>query len=136
MKTSPVSRPAANAGSKPISRLGCLLAVIGWLVIMTLPLFALVLAVKGELTWRRGEFVEDRLWLVNNPAEPGQDETRGIGYSSARIISNQTAGDGPLCVRTQVHFWLWKGQSENLEFCDCYTPASGGGYESNGSCPS
>ena len=32
---------------------------------MTVPLFALVLAVKGELTWRRGDFVEDRVWLIN-----------------------------------------------------------------------
>jgi hypothetical protein len=136
MKTSPNPRPAVSAGSKPISRMGCLLAFSGWLVIMTIPLFALVLAVKGELTWRRGDFVEDRIWLVNNSAETGQDEARGLGYSSSRIISDQTQVDGPICVRTRVQFWLWKGRSETVEFCDCYTPAAGGGYESNGSCPS
>src|SRR5436190_5538228 len=99
MKTSPNPRPAVSAGSKPISRMGCLLAVIGWLVIMMVPLFALVLAVKGELTWRRGDFVEDRVWLVNNSAEAGQDEARGLGYSSSRVISDQTKVDGPMCVR-------------------------------------
>src|SRR5688572_23165061 len=98
MNTPPPSRPAVSAGSKPVSRLGCLLTFIGWLILMTLPLFVLVLAIKGELTWRRSDFVEDRIWLVNNSAEAGQEEARGIGYSSARIISDQTQVDGPVCV--------------------------------------
>jgi len=103
---------------------------------MTAPLFALVLAVKGELTWRRGDLVEDRVWLVNNRAEPGQDEAHGIAYSSARLLSNPAPANGPVCVRTHVYFWLWQGHSENVAYCDCYTSAPGGGYTSNGSCPS
>jgi hypothetical protein len=134
MKTSPNPRPSVSAGSKPLSRGGCLLAFLVWLVIMTVPLFALVLAVKGELTWRRGDFIEDRIWLVNNSVEDGQEEARGLGYSSSRILSDQIKVDGPICVRTRVRFFLWKGRSETIEFCDCYTPAVGGGYESNGSC--
>jgi hypothetical protein len=118
-----------------MSRAGCAAAVLVWLCVMTIPFLALWLAVKGELTWRRGEFVEDRLWLVNAESGIGHGGASGIGYSSTRALSGQTAADSPVCVRTRVYFLLWKGKSENVTFCDCYTPVEGGGYEAHGSCP-
>ena len=118
-----------------MSRAGCVAAVLVWLGVMTIPFLALLLAVKGELTWRRGDFVEDRLWLVNAESGIGHGGANGIGYSSARVLSDHTAADGPVCVRTRVYFFLWKGQSENVTFCDCYTLVEGGGYEPHGSCP-
>lgn len=127
----------SKAGSKPMSRTGCLIGVLIWLCVMALPFLALALAVKGELAWRRSEFVEDRLWLVNAETGLGSRGASGIGYSAARVVSDQTAADGPVCVRMSIYFLLWEGESEGVTFCDCYVKraAAGGGYEPSGSCP-
>jgi hypothetical protein len=128
-------RRAPSALDRPLSRPGCLLAVGLWLCVMTLPLAAVILAMRGELTWRRGPFTEDRLWLVHSAPALGQGDEQGLGYSAARVIANPRAASGAVCVRTRVYFWLWRGKSETLEFCDCYLPASGGGYAASGGCP-
>ncbi len=103
---------------------GCLL----WLFVMCLPLAAFVLAVNGELSWERGEFARDRLWLVR------ETEQEGLGYAAARVISNEEAVDGPICVRTRVYFLLWKGSADegNVAYCECYTA---GLHELAGECP-
>jgi hypothetical protein len=116
-----------------MSRTGCVVSVLVWLCVMTVPFLALLLAVQGELTWRRGPFVEDRVWLVGAEAGGRPQDASGIGYSSARVISEQAAG--PVCVRTRVYFFLWRGRSESVAFCDCYLPAPDGRYEPQGSCP-
>ena len=120
-----------------MSRTGCLIGVLVWLCVMAVPFLALALAMRGELAWRRGEFVEDRVWLVNAETGFGAPGASGIGYSAARVVSDQTAADGPVCVRTRVYFLLWKGESEGVSFCDCYAkrPAAGGGYAPGGRCP-
>jgi hypothetical protein len=90
---------------------GCLV----WLLIMCLPLFAFVLAVNGEMSWRRGEFAEDRLWLIQ------EADQRGLGYSRARLVSNgEPAAGGAICVRTSVIFLLWRGSAEPVQFCECF----------------
>ena len=129
----PMGRPA----SKPMTWRGCLLASGLWLIVMTVPFCALVLAVREEVAWRRGDFVEDRLWIVRGQAGPGEATASGLGYSAARVISDRRAENGSVCVRTRVYFLLWRGESERVEFCECYAPrlVPGGGFESNGSCP-
>jgi len=118
-----------------MSRAGCVAGVLVWLCVMTVPFMALLLAIRGELTLRRGDFVEDRLWLVNAETGVGKGIASGIGYSTTRVVSDQTAADGPVCVRTNVYFLLWQGQSESVTFCECYVTTEGGGYASQGSCP-
>jgi len=106
------------------------------LLLAIVPMFIFLLLVRGELTWRRGEFVEDRVWLITGQTASGDE--RGLGYSSSRTVtavSDETAASGPLCVRTQVYFFLWRGQSEHLTLCDCYTRSANGLYEASGSCP-
>jgi hypothetical protein len=119
--------------NRPVSRLGCVSGLLILLCLVTVPLFVFVLAVRGELTWRRSQFVEDRLWLIN--ADNASADERGLGYSASRVISDQTATDGPLCVRTRVYFVLWQGRSDQLELCDCYLRAANAQYEASGSCP-
>ena len=101
---------------------GCLL----WMVIMCLPLFVFMLAVRGEFSWQRGEFVRDRLWLIQ------AGDQQGLGYSAARISLNQEPIDGPICVTTRVHFLLWKGSAGPVEYCECYTA---GRHQPTGDCP-
>src|SRR3972149_5322260 len=68
----PPSRRASTA-SKPMSRLGCALGSLAWLFVMTVPLLGFMLAVRGEFTWRRNEFVEDRLWLITAESTSGDE---------------------------------------------------------------
>jgi hypothetical protein len=116
-----------GADRRPVSRGCCLSGVLGLLVLAIAPCVMFVFVAAGELTWKRGEFVEDRLWLVQ------EAEAAGIGYSSARIISRES--NGPVCVRTTVTFLLWQGKSENLSYCECYAPGASGAYEFTGGCP-
>ena len=127
--------PKIRPASAPVSRVGCVVTGLAWLCVMTVPLFAFILAMKGELTWRRGAFVEDRVWLVNAESGGAPAGASGLGYSATRPISNASAPQGVLCARTQVYFILWRGRSENVAYCECYTPTASGGYESSGSCP-
>ena len=113
------------SADRPVSRRSCLVAVSLWLCFAIGPCFAIALAMRGELSWKRGNFVEDRVWIVN------EAEASGLAYSSARVISAPT--DGQVCARTRVYFLLWKGQGENTTYCECYRPAPGG-YESTGKC--
>jgi hypothetical protein len=109
-----------------LRRSGYLIAFFAWLGVMCLPLAVIVLAARGELNWKRGEFVEDRLWLIQDV------DARGLGHSSSRVISNQEPVDGPICVRTRVRFLMWKGTAEPSAYCECYTA---GRHEPAGICP-
>ena len=121
--------------NKPMTRRGCLLGVLAWLLLMTLPLFALVLAMRGEVGWRRGAFVEDRVWLVHLDNEPGGERASGLAYSATRLAARPAAGPHAICARTRVYFFLWRGASEPADYCECFRLAPGGSYEALGSCP-
>jgi hypothetical protein len=119
------ARPTVDM-NRPVSGVSCLMAAAVWLFFAIAPCLAIALAMRGELVWSRGEFVEDRVWVVNEP------EAAGLGYSAARLVRSQAAG-AP-CVRTHVYFLLWKGASETTEYCECYTQAADGSYELTGGC--
>ncbi len=117
-----------------MTRRGCALGCLAWLLVMTLPLLALILAVRGELAWQRGDFVEDRLWLVRTDDVPGE-EAAGLAYSSTRLVRDPAAPAGRVCVRTRVTFLLWRGNSESFGYCECYQAHPGQGYDPIGACP-
>ncbi|MBI3762422.1 MAG: hypothetical protein HY260_11255 [Chloroflexi bacterium] len=104
-----------NDSSPWLRRLGCMGGAVLWLAILSLPLFVFILAIKGEMTWKRSEFVEDRIWLIR------ETENRGVAYSAARVVSNREAAGGPICVRTRVKFFMWQGAAQDAEFCECYS---------------
>jgi hypothetical protein len=121
--------------NKPMTRRGCLFGVVAWLLVMTLPLLAVLLAMRGEIGWRRGPFVEDRLWLVNLDAGPGGERASGLAYSAARLSPHPAAGPDAICVRTRVYFFLWRGTGEPADYCECFRPEPGGTSQSLGNCP-
>ncbi len=112
-------------GRRRLRRLGYTGGCLLWLAILCLPLLIFVLAVRGEVQWQRGEFVNDRLWLIQETDE------RGLGYSAARVISNEEPVDGPICVRTRVYFLLWRGSAPAVAYCECY---AAGTHEPVGGC--
>jgi hypothetical protein len=97
--------------------LGYAAAVLAWLAVMLLPCFVFALVARGELEWRRGDYDSDRIWLIQERRQ------RGLGYQSERILSDERASGGALCVHYAVRYFLWEGQLEagaNNDFLECY----------------
>ena len=108
-----------------MTRRGCALGCGLWLVVMSLPLCAFLLATQNELAWRRGLEV-DRVFLVN---EPGAN---GFGYEATRL-----SGGGSLCARTTVRYFLWRndeGVSQDADYCQCYSLDATGAPQVIGAC--
>jgi hypothetical protein len=120
--------------NKPMTRRGCVVGVLLWAMVMALPVCALVFAVRGEVNWRRGAFVEDRLWIVRADEGSRGERPGGLAYSAQRITSGRPGDGGAVCVTTRVYFWLWRGPDERLTYCECYLPAEGGQYQAAGEC--
>ena len=97
--------------------LGYAALLLLWLVVILTPCFALTLAMRGELEWKRGDYDSDRLWLIQ------ERDQRGLGYHAQRLVSDGRASGGPLCVSSSVRFFFWEGGEEgaNNDYCECYT---------------
>ena len=132
---SPPTRPR-SAGDKPMTRRSCLLGLVVWLLIMTIPFGVVLFAIRGEVSWHRGPIVEDRLWLVNLNGPPGAEMASGLAYSATRLVPNSAAPAGQVCAQTHVAFLLWRGHSEPADYCECYQPRPGapGVYDPAGNC--
>jgi hypothetical protein len=119
-----------------MTRRGCLLGLLGWLLIITVPFCLILFALRGDVSWRRGSLTQDRLWLV--AGEPGRESSAGIAYSATRLVpASGAVPAGAMCARTTVYFLLWRGTSETVNFCECFQPrpAPQTGFDSLGACP-
>ncbi|GAB4160329.1 MAG: hypothetical protein Fur0021_32170 [Candidatus Promineifilaceae bacterium] len=98
-----------------LRRLGCFLLVLIWLVIVSLPLLAVIVARSGQVRLGAQESAHVRLFLVQ------EEESNGLGIEWTRA-SRQAEGAGS-CWRTSVSYWLWKGEGENVMYCQCVDAA-------------
>ncbi len=130
----PVGTPG-RAADKPINRRGCLAGTLVWLLVITVPFCLVLFAIRGDVSWHRGDLVLYRLWLV--ASEPGEQSAAGVAYSATRLVASPAAPAGALCARTTVYFFLWRGQSETVSYCECYQPrpAPQTGLDLIGNCP-
>lgn len=97
--------------------LGYIVALLAWLIVILLPCFVFALVSRGELEWRRSDYDSDRVWLIQERRQ------RGLGYQSERVLSDERASGGQLCVRYSVRYFLWEGNVEegaNNDFLECY----------------
>jgi hypothetical protein len=120
--------------NKPMTRRGCVLGVLIWAVLMALPVCGVVAALRGEVAWERGPFVEDRVWLVRVDEGSRGERVSGLAYGSMRISAGRPGQDVPVCVTTHVYFWMWRGENEAVTYCECYRPLGAGEYEAAGAC--
>ncbi len=106
---------------------GCLLSLLLGLLGVGAVILAGTLATSGELVWRRGELLETRLWLVNDPGN------QGLAFSNDRVTRQEDASQR--CVTTRVRFLLWRAEAPAAidEFCACYTRVDPG-WEYAGAC--
>lgn len=102
----------------PLQRVGCVLGLLLWLLVMTVPFLLFVLAIQGQITIAHPGDVPDGhehpLLQVKLIMEP---DYRGLNITNSSV---QRDGEN-LCVQTDVRFILWQGEGEPASFCDCYT---------------
>lgn len=114
---------------RALRRVGCLAGALIWLAVLLLPCLAFVLAVRGDITWERSRFSQDRLWLIR---ESGQN---GLALSDTRPLGRTDADE--VCARTVVTFWLWsQGSVERTSYCQCEQRTPSGDWTLSRECPS
>jgi hypothetical protein len=92
-------------------RLVYTLITLVWLLIMTFPAFAFVLAARGELQLG-GSQSHVRFFMIQQP------EAEGVAVEWIRPLRHHDH-----CSLTSVRYWLWQGEGEPVSSCRCYTDA-------------
>jgi hypothetical protein len=95
-----------------LRRLIYTLITLVWLFIMLLPVFAFVLAARGELRFGGSPQNQVRFFMVQQP------DAAGVGMEWTRPLRQPDN-----CTRTSVRYLLWEGEGEPVNTCRCYTAA-------------
>lgn len=105
--------PSARRRS-PVRRIGCMLALGVWALVMVTLCGFFLLATQEQIIISLGSAPDQvaRAWLVSEPRE------RGLGFSWASLHQTQT--ERSVCVQTDIRFLLWAGTGESATYCDCY----------------
>ncbi len=97
-----------------------LLFVLFWLALILTPTVAFILARNGQLQIGSSEGRHWRLFLV-----PG-GESEGLGLERGRPVP--PPGDAPettSCLQTRISYWMWAGEGQPADYCQCRDSASG-----------
>lgn len=98
------------------------LIVLIWLGIMLIPTAAFVLARNEQLQIGDSTGPHWRLFLLQ------EARTEGLGLERARKVSPPPdAPETARCLRTSVRYWLWTGEGESADYCQCLDEATGAG---------
>jgi hypothetical protein len=99
-----------------LRRVVYLMVALLLLTIMTLPIFAIMLAARGELMIGTDQGSSIRVFMVNTEQETG------IGLQRTKESGTDTG-----CLRTTLNYFLWEGQKAglNTSFCECYNLETG-----------
>lgn len=111
--TQPPIKPVLTFPDNPIKRVGCILALIVWFLLLLLPCGLFTLATQGEISVSQGSLPgqQMRLWLIMEVDE------RGLGVSSTAARQDDANN---ACLQTSVSYLLWQGQSDPLVYCECF----------------
>ena len=97
-----------------LRRLIYTLIIIVWLIIMSFPVFALVLASNQQIELGSDPNRHLRIFLVQ------EEEANGVGIEWAR-----NARSANTCTKTSVNYVMWEGEGESVTYCQCYDPLTG-----------
>ena len=92
-----------------LRRILLLLLFFVWLIFMSFPVVAFVLATQGEFQWGESDGRHLRVFLVQ------EREANGVGIEWSRLQSRDTH-----CYQTTLSYLMWEGEGENSSFCQCY----------------
>lgn len=90
---------------------------IVWLCVMSLPLIAGILAIRGEIRIGSQPQQQLRLSLLQ------EAELEGIVIQWTR--PTRPLGEQQNCSKSSLIYLMWRGEGENTTFCRCFDPASG-----------
>jgi hypothetical protein len=96
-----------------LRRLLYTLLLLVWLVLVLSPILAFVLAARGQIQFGEEPRSYLRLFLVQ------EDEAQGVGLEWLRPAAEQAT-----CSTGSLTYFLWEGEGQNAEFCQCYDPAT------------
>ena len=104
-----------------IRPLAYLTFILAWLIVMSLPVVAFLLATRGEIQLGSNARSGVRVFLVQ------ESEAQGIGVEWSR-----RHGDAVECARTTLRYFFWEGgePGQGVEYCRCYDTGSGLAQES------
>lgn len=97
-----------------LRRLGYVLIILVWLVVITFPFFAVFLASQGEVRLGEDPQRHVRIFLIQ------ERDLQGVGIERARPLRDTTS-----CFQTRLSYLMWEGEGENVSFCQCMDPANG-----------
>ena len=92
-----------------LRRLVYLLLALLWLLVISLPLIAVILATQGEIqlgSQQSGQYV--RLFLIQ------ESEQEGVGLEWSRAASADA------CQQGSTVYLMWEGAGENARYCTCF----------------
>jgi hypothetical protein len=104
-------------------RVAYLLAILVWLLLISLPLVAFTLAARNQIQLGSVENSHIRLFLIQ------ESNVEGIGVEVARPYAVE-----PTCTETSVRYFMWAGEPENVTFCQCRDSTGAYLSASQGSC--
>lgn len=90
-----------------------LLIIVLWLIVLSVPFFAFVLAARKQIQIGDDPRSHLRVFLVQ---EQGSE---GIGVEWVRPYR-----PNPACAQTSVNYFMWSGEPEPVLYCQCYDPAT------------
>ena len=97
-----------------LKRFFVMLFLVVWLVIMLFPCMAFNLALREEIQIGGSADNYVRIFLLS------EKQVEGIGVERKRPFPAQ-----PSCTQTTVAYFLWVGEGENAQYCQCADPLTG-----------
>ena len=113
--------PIAPQKRRVIRRIGCVLLLAVWFVIMLMPCGLFYLAANGEIRLEHHSIPQPHAHPRLLISLISEKEDRGVRIESSS--PSRILDDTSLCVETAVAFILWEfsGGNQDVRFCDCYT---------------
>lgn len=98
-----------------LRRLLYLMLLALWLTVMLFPCMAFSLAMNQQVQVGQSERSHARVFLLQ------EAEKEGVGVVWKRPFLSQSG-----CYKTSVNYLMWRGDGENVSYCECPDPQSGG----------
>lgn len=97
-----------------LRRLAYLTVTLIWLLFISLPACAFLLAARGQIQIGDQDGRHLRIFLLQ------ERNLQGLGVEQTRPLHGE-----PNCLRTTIRYYLWEGVGENTAFCRCTDPVTG-----------
>ena len=99
-------------------RFGYLIFLLFWVLVISMPTLAVVLAARGQVQVGSDAGRQLRLFHIQ------EVESEGVGVEWKRPFPQSTS-PGQTCSQTNISYLLWKGKGENTHFCQCVDTTTG-----------